>query len=1856
MQSIRKRKQGIGMIRLFIGSLFVLIFLSAQVGFPQGTGSPPDEGRGVGRLYVDANQWGSADLAEFVTEDQSWQPSIEGDNHQNGAAGRHVFRLEKGVEHTLTVYPIEAINPDDGAVSLWWRLWGAEDRVWIDGELATAASPVTGGSGDIDVLDYTVCIGDKTDGLKIQAMKKLAPGEQSQAFAPNAPSNVDITWSIVRREPDDDSVAASIDPASGVITVSERSGSGTITIRAEYEGVCCGSVCKVADEAKIEISGCGSCSAGVCPVPGSGSPTLGSVDMVWSLGTLSTGKSAGQLFLHADEMSPKLATPAALWFDGISDEVEVIKGAYCELRQIFAPQTFADIVVLDDFSYEVRFYTHDNVGGKNALGLYELTGKPFVTWQVLNTSGSTVISTGLQLTKIIGTEKTIISYYSWPPDNWSLGTNSALRREFLEKIQLSETSHREIRWIEDGSKTMTTYTNFAWGDEITEEIVVAEDGNLTTTSTYYTDETAPGYGNVHTISRPDGSQVEYEYDVQGRMVVRYDTWNDTQKGKVTLYDYTPVDAGDNGSIRPRSPRTVTEQVNGVTIRKTYYAYIGNTEIAEQVATADASYGAAGNQRRSTTYYSANAPKAAADKVQQIINADGTSTHYSYEQGNLSGSGSNPDSYVFTPGAGKARREIVTYGPATANRTTRDVALYNDRGDAVLNETQVFTGSGYERIAYAMYETNDFGQITKSTYHDGTIAEADWGCCGKSWERDRQGIERLFSYDALNRLKQTTKTVTPDISTYMVYELAGRRQIEYISAGSFWQRASVNIYDRAGRPKQQTDAANLTTTYAYADGGLTTTITHPGNLVEITEHYLDGRVKRVSGSGVVERNYVYGVNADGSQWTTVYTGQGVANFLTTTTNLLGQTIREERPGYGDVTLTTTMTYNAHGQLTRVETPGQAATLYGYDALGQQTRSGLDITGDGVLNAGDRISVAATRYAKDGGVWWQITESGLEGETTLSKSRLTGLGAPSAEGVLTGDTVTMDADGRQTVSRSYTDQATRTVTRISDLPETTQDAVNISVNGLLTHTTTASGLTYAYGYDALERRTSVTDPRTGASLTHYNEKGQVDYTQDAAGHQTRYTYDPDTGRRATVTDANGAVTSYGYDGNGRLNRVTGPSGTTTVTYDAIGRKIQVDDPSGSVRFEYDQAMKEALIALVDQNGQRTTFDYFPDGRLKTTRRPMLQETSYEYDTVGRLWTITDAKHQITEYGYDNEHVRTITYSDGHSVTLNYDGHGHLAGYDDGETSATYVFDMSGRKTKETVNFGPFTKDVAYTYADRGMKETVTTPDGTVSTYHYGNANELQQIEIPGVGAISMPAYELAQPTRVLLPNGLQREISYDAARRMQAFVVSDAGGNPLLNSVYTYNSAGNITAKQTEHGNYIYGYDAASRLISAEHPTIPAETYAYDAVGNRTTASNATGAIEHNLNNELVTYGDIQYTYDLNGNLTQKRVGTAAVNYTYNVENRLIKVEDDLTNAVIAEYGYDPFGRRLWKEVQGVRTYFLYSDEGLLAEYDATGTELRSYGWQPDFMWSTNPLWLKENGQYYFYQNDHLGTPQKLVAMNGSVVWSAQYEAFGNAHIDVETVVNNLRFPGQYFDKETGLHYNFQRYYDPAVGRYISADPIGFDGDDVNWYGYVGNDPINKSDPIGLKVRFAINNCEMTATVNIGIYADKDTQIWFNQDHTRWDDVANMIRRATEVWNEKAWVFDGCSLKFVINVSIDRESTTFWTVNADNKIKITHEHGASVNGWTMSLGEWGRREDEHTYAHEIGHLMNLVDRYHAEREGYYRVDVPDEGYEWSIMANHTNSVKFADIVEMMKVNHISCPCECRCFPWPRCDKKP
>ncbi len=580
----------------------------------------------------------------------------------------------------------------------------------------------------------------------------------------------------------------------------------------------------------------------------------------------------------------------------------------------------------------------------------------------------------------------------------------------------------------------------------------------------------------------------------------------------------------------------------------------------------------------------------------------------------------------------------------------------------------------------------------------------------------------------------------------------------------------------------------------------------------------------------------------------------------------------------------------------------------------------------------------------------------------------------------------------------------------------------------------------------------DYPTFSRRLEYDRLGRVIRELDDLGsetHSRKYTYD-DTGNVLTVTDEENNTTRFEYDVFNRLVKTTDALGGEVInTYDFMGNLVQVQDTNkGNTFFHYDKNSR--LIKIV---------------------RPMLEETAYEYDGNGNRTAVIDSRGQRIEYEYNAiDRLEKVLYFEAgnwdtpvKSVDFDYDNLGNLKSYDDGTTSAAYEYDDLQQKTSETVNYGGFSLSYAYTYTDNGLKKTFTGPDGTVIEYAYDDNNRLVGIAVPGQGQVNYQ-YDAAhwnRPAGKTIPGGGSTEYDYDPLMQLATMTSRDPGRNTLMSREYEYSPAGNITDKRTEHGDYSYNYDELHRLVGALNPTLPDEDYTYDAMGNRLT-SGATGAWDYNANNQLMNYDTSTFAYDANGNMTRKTVDGVTRYFVYDIEDRMIRVED-ADHTAIAEYYYDPFGRRLWKDVAGTRTNFLYADEGLIGEYDVTGSEIKTFGWLPDSTWGTNPLFLKQDGSYYWYQNDGAGTPQRMVRANGSTVWAATYDSFGNAQVSIEQIANPFRFSGQYFDNETGLHYNWNRYYDPAIGRYMRIDPVG---DGLNLYAYCYNNPNGLIDPMGL----------------------------------------------------------------------------------------------------------------------------------------------------------------------------------------------
>jgi len=163
-------------------------------------------------------------------------------------------------------------------------------------------------------------------------------------------------------------------------------------------------------------------------------------------------------------------------------------------------------------------------------------------------------------------------------------------------------------------------------------------------------------------------------------------------------------------------------------------------------------------------------------------------------------------------------------------------------------------------------------------------------------------------------------------------------------------------------------------------------------------------------------------------------------------------------------------------------------------------------------------------------------------------------------------------------------------------------------------------------------------------------------------------------------------------------------------------------------------------------------------------------------------------------------------------------------------------------------------------------------------------------------------------------------------------------------------------------------------------------------------------------------------------------------------------------------YDGKGQRVVKNAAGAITLFIFDKDGrLIAEADGGGVVQRDYvyfGGRPVALATAT-----EAPAVFYYHVDHLGSPQVLTNQLGTVVWAGDYGVFGEVNLTTNVVESNLRFPGQYYDQETNLHYNYFRDYDPAIGRYITSDPIGLAGG-INTYVYVENNPLNFIDSLGL----------------------------------------------------------------------------------------------------------------------------------------------------------------------------------------------
>ncbi|QJI32719.1 type IV secretion protein Rhs [Pseudomonas sp. ADAK18] len=648
------------------------------------------------------------------------------------------------------------------------------------------------------------------------------------------------------------------------------------------------------------------------------------------------------------------------------------------------------------------------------------------------------------------------------------------------------------------------------------------------------------------------------------------------------------------------------------------------------------------------------------------------------------------------------------------------------------------------------------------------------------------------------------------------------------------------------------------------------------------------------------------------------------------------------------------------------------------------------------------------------------------------------------------------------------------------------------GDITRKTDPDGFVTDYRYNKRGQLTEVWYPDHSFQRLSWNDFGQLVEETLPNGSTRRYRYD-DLGRQIAREDEHGALTQYQWDSVGRLTQVVLPGGATraysynpygkiTAERDELGRVTHYEyadglhlisrriNPDGTqLKYRYDNT-RLLLTEIENEAGETYQLAYHANGLIQQETGFDGRRTAYAYDLNGHLLEKTEYGDDDSQLvtGYERDYAGRLVRKnlpDGSAVDYTYDRLGNLLSADDGHWSLNYEYDLQNRLTAEHQGWGT----LRYGYDHCGQLKHLRLPDNNRLAFQRDKGGHLATVELNGKTLTSHLFKSGREHQRQ--QGQLLSHYHYDEQGRLHAHALTQQEHHHYRRQ-YDYDKHGNLSRLlDTRKGQHDYHYDPLDRLTRANHSQDQQERFAHDPAGNLLMQDRVGPAVV--VGNRLLKQGDRHYDYDAFGNLIRERRGRAqqlVTEYRYDCQHRLIAVTQP--DGRTASYRYDPFGRRISKTVDEKTTEFFWQGDTLIAEHSAD--QHRSYVYEPD---SFRPLVLLEgfgpdNVKAFHYQLDHLGTPQELTNPDGEIVWSAHYRAYGQiARLDINTVSNPLRFQGQYFDQESGLHYNRHRYYNPDNGRYLTPDPVKLAGG-LNGYQYVPN-PTGWVDPLGLSCK--VGNC-------------------------------------------------------------------------------------------------------------------------------------------------------------------------------------
>jgi RHS repeat-associated protein len=609
------------------------------------------------------------------------------------------------------------------------------------------------------------------------------------------------------------------------------------------------------------------------------------------------------------------------------------------------------------------------------------------------------------------------------------------------------------------------------------------------------------------------------------------------------------------------------------------------------------------------------------------------------------------------------------------------------------------------------------------------------------------------------------------------------------------------------------------------------------------------------------------------------------------------------------------------------------------------------------------------------------------------------------------------------------------------------------GQLTASKSPRGGTTRVASDRFGRVTSLTDGMGNRTILERDVHGRVTAKLDPLGRRIVYRYDA----RGLLTgvDSPRGSTEHAYDGQGNLTTFKDEEGfSTTLRYVGLGELAEKHYADGtSVKYKYDT--EERLVSITNQRGEIYQFRRDPIGRVVEEVDYWGQARRYKYGGSGYLESSEDALGRVVRYTTDAlGRVVSKFLPDGSVETFAYDGNGNLVQASNQHISVERRFDAAGRVVEESQ--GAFT--IKNEYDLEGNRTKRSTSLGNTITYEYDFLGQVVAIRINQVPAARIERNAAGQVIREVVGLELHKDLAYNSSGLRTGLQVSGRAGS-IIERQYAYDRRGDLVHRgNSTYGLDLFSYDPLHRLTRHEDPLGRLWQYEYDPAGDLLHPSDKPsggGGWER-----LATSRDIVCVFDAAGNMTSRRQGTSTVAFAWDADNRLAHSQKN--GRVATDYGYDPQGRRIFKRTQGISTRFYWDGDALIADHlpDQKAREIIHYPGSYEPLAMVDP-----NGEIYYFHNDPNGLPRELISSWGVVVWSAAYTAFGaTTELRIANIDQPLRLPGQYFDQETGLHYNRFRYFDAATNSLLSQDPLGVRAGE-NVYRFVPN-VWAWADPLGL----------------------------------------------------------------------------------------------------------------------------------------------------------------------------------------------